>query len=76
MCEGDEEANAEDAGCLDAEAIWNKFGELQVDAVDDNEEEDIAAVSHETNDGVVRVTVDSGEERVAEAEQGSAKEES
>ena len=28
--------------------------------MDDDEEEDIAAVNHEANDGVVRVTVDSG----------------
>ena len=46
---------------MDAEAI--KFAELQVGAVDDDEEEDIAAVNDEANDGVVRVTVDSGAAR-------------
>ena len=40
--------------------VNDKFKELQVGAVDDNEEADIAAVSDEANDGVVRVTVDSG----------------
>ena len=45
-------------------------------AVDGNEEEDIAAVNPEMNDGVVRVMVGRVEERVAEAEKGSAEEES
>ena len=43
--------------------VKNKFGELQVGAVDDNEEKDIAAVNDEANDGVVRATVDSGAAR-------------
>ena len=41
-------------------AVTNKSRELKVGAVDDDEEEDIAAVNDEANDGVVRVTVDSG----------------
>ena len=56
--------------------VKNEFTELQVGAVDDDEEEDVAAVHDEANDGVVRVTVDSGAARsVAEAEEGSAEEE-
>ena len=43
--------------------VKNKFAELQVGAVDDDEEEDIAAVNDEANDAVVRVTVDSGAAR-------------
>ena len=43
--------------------VKNKFRELQMGAVDDDEEEDIAAVNYEANDGVVRATVDSGAAR-------------
>ena len=43
--------------------VKNKFRELQVGAVDDDEEGDIAAVKDEADDGVVRVTVDSGAAR-------------
>ena len=43
----------------------NKFREFQVAAVDDDEEEDIAPVNDEANDGVVGVTVDSGAARRA-----------
>ena len=43
--------------------VKKKFRELQVGAVDDDEEEDIAAVNDAANDGVVRVTVDSGAAR-------------
>ena len=40
--------------------VENKFRPLQVNAVDDDVEEDIAAVNDEANEGIVRVTVDSG----------------
>ena len=43
--------------------VKNEFRQLQVSAVDDDEEEDIAAVNDEANDGIVRVTVDSGAAR-------------
>ena len=42
--------------------VKNKFRELQVGAVDD-EEEDIAAVNDEANERVARVTVDIGAAR-------------
>ena len=45
--------------------VKNKFREMQVGAVDGNEEEDIGAVKDEARDGVVRVTVDSGATRSA-----------
>ena len=68
VMEGVEEADGEDAGCVDAEeadgvVVKNKFRELQMGAVDDDEEEDIAAVNYEANDGVVSATVDSGAAR-------------
>ena len=36
--------------------VKNEFRQLQVSAVDDDAEEDIAAVNDEANDGIVRVT--------------------
>ena len=56
--------------------VRNKFRELQVGAVDDGEEEDIAAVNHSANVGVVRVAVHSGAARsVSPKGKGSAEEE-
>ena len=43
--------------------VKNEFRQLQVSAVDDDEEQDIAAVNDEANDGIVSVTVDSGAAR-------------
>ena len=43
--------------------VKNEFRQLQVSAVDDDEEEDIAAVNDEANDWIVSVTVDSGAAR-------------
>jgi len=43
--------------------VRNKFTPLEVNAVDEDEEQDIAAVNDEGKEGLVRVTVDSGAAR-------------
>ena len=43
--------------------VKNKFRALQMGAVDDDEEEDIATVNYEANDGVASATVDNGAAR-------------
>ena len=53
-------------------SVKNKFRELQVGAVDENEEEDTAAVNDEANGWFMRVTVDSVWPR---RKKGSAEEE-
>ena len=55
--------------------VNNEFRELQAGAVDDDEEEDIAAVNDEANGRESDGGQWSCEERVAKAEKGSAEEE-